>query len=105
MRDFMVLFLIINLLHTLSSYYIKNDQSNITLNNISFGSCFYGIESTRLDIFEKVLFHNPQLWMWTGDAAYVDERLIFTYYKSTNDVNFTYAKSLFDEARNLTGII
>lgn len=82
-------------------YYLKNGYHNSTqLNNISFGSCFFGRESNRLEIFDVVMKHDPQMWLWMGDAAYVDEHITFRYFMSTIDVNFTNAEQTFNAAKN-----
>lgn len=91
--------LILILLANVYSIYIKNEQQNV-LNNITFGSCFYGRESKRFDIFEKILSHNPQVWMWAGDASYVDELIIFNYWRSSIDVDFEKAQRIFEECKN-----
>ena len=38
---------------------------------IAFGSC-YGIEDHKSNIFETIAEDKPDLWIWLGDAAYVD---------------------------------
>jgi hypothetical protein len=82
-----------------NTYYISNSQDKV-LNNMTFGSCFYGRESKRFDIFEKILSHKPEMWMWTGDASYVDELIIFNYWKSTIDVDFEKSERIFNVCRN-----
>jgi hypothetical protein len=96
-----LLFFILIFIKTTSSFYLKNGHhNNITLNNISFGSCYYGRESERLDMFDIILKNNPQMWMWIGDAAYIDVQTIAFYWMSTNKVNFTLAEEIFDQAKN-----
>ncbi len=84
------------------SYYIPfGNHSNITLNNFAFGSCFYGYYSKRLDIFKTINENDPQMWLWLGDAAYVDQApLIIQYLKSTISVNFTKAEEIFHQSKN-----
>jgi hypothetical protein len=82
------------------SFYIETgDHKEITLSNFTFGSCFYGRESTRLDIFKTISKNKPQLFMWLGDAAYVDEKVTFGFWKSSIDVNFTRAEEIFEESK------
>ena len=38
---------------------------------IAFGSC-YGIFDKRTDIFERIAGDEPDLFVWLGDVAYVD---------------------------------
>ena len=86
----------------INSLYIGNNNQNIELNNFTFGSCFYGRLSKRLDIFEAIIEYDPQLWLWTGDAAYLDpfEHTLFYYWKSSLIVNFTHAEEIFKESKN-----
>lgn len=94
-KSFSLTIMLFHLLHVCFTYYIPTGtHSNITLHNISFGSCFYGRESERLDMFKVVLQNDPQLWMWMGDAAYVDEPTM-RFWASSIDVNFTKARSIF----------
>ena len=39
--------------------------------NLAFGSC-YGIFSHTSDIFETIADQKPDLFVWLGDVAYVD---------------------------------
>lgn len=89
------------LLNMYQGFYIKPmDYTDITLKNFAFGSCFYGRQSTRLDIFKSIKKTDAQMWFWLGDAAYVDKKLFLKYYKSTIDLNFTDVENIFDKARN-----
>jgi hypothetical protein len=92
-----ILYLFSFLSQFVKTYYLPEGQhKNITLNNFTYGSCFYGRESERLDIFKSIAALNPQMWFWLGDVAYIDVHTWFQYYKNTMDVNFTYAQQLFD---------
>jgi hypothetical protein len=96
---FFIIVSFFHLFHKSISYYIPTGaHSNITLHNISFGSCFYGRESERFDMFKVVLQNDPQLWMWMGDAAYVDEPTM-RFWASSIDVNFTEVRSIFSASR------
>jgi hypothetical protein len=97
----LVLLLSIFLIQLINCYYIDpRNTTNLEINSFAFGSCFYGRLSTRLDIFKSIQKEDPKLWMWLGDAAYVDRIAILNYYKSSIDVNFTLAKEIFDKSRN-----
>lgn len=102
MRFKFVFLLLINLslFYSFNSYYINNSHPDMTLNNFTFGSCFYGRESTRLDIFEKIIKHNSQMFLWMGDAAYVDLQTYVYYWKSNLEVNFTLAEQIWSESKN-----
>jgi hypothetical protein len=72
----------------------------MSINSFTFGSCFYGRFSTRLDIFKTIDQQNSDLWLWLGDAAYVDKHAIVDYWKSSHIVNFTLAEEIFNTSRN-----
>lgn len=68
------------------AYYISN-ENEIILKNISFGSCYNGFMSTRYDIFKTINLNYPQVFMWTGDVAYMDklhDTMINQYYQTHN---------------------
>lgn len=97
-KCFIILFYI---LQTIKGYFIPpGNHNNVTLHNFSFGSCFYGRESERLDIFKTVLKNSPQMWFWIGDAAYVDVNTVLYYWKSTLEVNFTEVEKIFNIAKS-----
>ena len=80
-------------------YYIQTgNHPKITLNNLTFGSCFVGRESDRFDMFKVILENDPQMWMWTGDAAYVDEPTS-QFWKSSIDLNSTKARKIFWDSK------
>jgi alkaline phosphatase D len=51
---------------------IKFHKTKTSL-EISFGSC-YGIEDRRNDIFKTISSRSPDIWIWGGDATYVDKK-------------------------------
>ena len=57
-----------------------HDSHNIT---IAFGSCnkFFGQEKS--DILYTIADLNPDIWIWLGDAAYIDNHK-YNYYATTN---------------------
>lgn len=52
-------------------------DSNITQTKISFGSCANFIKSPDIDIFPSIMQFNPELFIWLGDFAYVDDKILF----------------------------
>jgi hypothetical protein len=92
------LFFLIN--NSMSYPIISGSHKNTTLNTFAFGSCFYGRLSTRLDIFKTILLHKPELWVWLGDAAYVDTVAVWDYYKSHLNVDFKKAEEIFSLSKN-----
>ena len=57
----------------ISSYYIPEDNHNITeINSFAFGSCYNLKKSiSKYTIFNVIDKHKPDVFMWLGDAAYV----------------------------------
>ena len=96
--SFFIIFMIIK--NSLAYYIPSGDHEEINLNNFAFGSCFCGRHSTRLDIFKTIHKNKPDMWIWFGDAAYVDKLAVWDYWKSTLDVNFTLAEQTFNLSRN-----
>lgn len=84
---------------TTSYYYDDNNTDSLILTNFTFGSCFFGRLSKNLTIFNSIQKHNSQLWIWLGDAAYVDEPNIVHYYKSTFPNNWTRVEYLFNKSK------
>ncbi len=82
------------------SYYIPiGNHPNTTLTNFAFGSCFFGRLSTRLDIFNAINQENPELWLWLGDAAYIDE-FTMNMFKQTIDINSEKIIKTFNGSKN-----
>ena len=83
------------------SYYISPGlHKDSIITNFSYGSCYRGPHGWRSDIFNTVMKSKPQLWLWLGDAAYVDKLTIFHYYRSTQDLNFTKVEEIFNDTKN-----
>ena len=93
--------IILSLLKFASSYYIPiGNHNNTTLQNFAFGSCFGGFLSTNKTwIFKTILKNNPQLWIWGGDAAYLDSFSI-NYFRRSLALNFTHAENMFLKTKN-----
>jgi hypothetical protein len=97
--------LIIFSLFFVKTYYIaEGNHSNITLDNFAFGSCYGGFLKNRMDMFKIVLKSDPQMWLWVGDATYLD---FFTYNYLRKDFGFDsrhvekmFNETKFDECKN-----
>ena len=87
--------------YTLCIYYDDNQtDTNFILNNFTFGSCYYGRLSTNLTIFNAIKQHHSNLWLWLGDAAYVDEPNLLYYYKQTHPNNWTRVEEIFNTSKS-----
>ena len=107
-------FLIIILLTAVSStlqqkVFPVKDPNNII---VTFGSCNKDSkEDDSKHIFHKISALNPDIWIWLGDAAYVDHRvmpMIFTYAGETKIVkkfNEVKNSNAYSQLRNKTPII
>ena len=40
--------------------------------SVFFGSCFQNRKYKDYQLFSKILSHKPDVWMWTGDAVYLN---------------------------------
>lgn len=88
----------------INTYYIRSDNyTNKTLMNFAFGSCFNKLPKFKKwnhTIFKTVLANNPDLWLWMGDSAYVDNTTVVKYHKHTLDLNFTLIGEKFNTTKN-----
>lgn len=96
---FCILFLIV--CENVFSFYIPGgNHTEIILTNFSFGSCFGGFlsDSEKQWIFRTIEKQNPQIWIWAGDAAYLDSFSI-NYFKRSINLNFTHAEKMFNKTK------
>ena len=83
------------------AYYIQegNDPS-ITIINFTFGSNYYGRYLKEENIFKTILEHNPNLWIWLGNAVYLDKPK-FNYFTSSPELSdWSFIKQLYKNAKN-----
>ncbi len=54
-------------------YRLSEENRLKSISKISIGSCYNGRDpiNSRYDIFETISRHNPDLFIWLGDAAYI----------------------------------
>lgn len=91
--------LLLSLFELFPCYFIHNEKNfNKTLSNFSFGSCFMGFLSERDDIFKTINFNNPELWIWLGDAAYID-KINLNYFSSNIPLDVEYAQKMFNKVK------
>ena len=83
------------------SYYIQEgyDSSKI-ITNFTFGSNYYGRYSKEENIFQKVLEHKSNLWIWLGNAVYLDKPK-FNYFTNTREsMDWEFIKYLYQKVKN-----
>jgi len=82
------------------SYYIPSEENiNKTFSNFSFGSCFLGYLSERDDMFKTINENNPDLWVWLGDAAYID-KININYLSSSISLDIQFAEKMFNNVKS-----
>lgn len=61
---------------------------------IAFGSCFKFYRNQKTDVFKRISEHNPDVFLWLGDAAYIDNMPIVGYW--TPEINMTKVEEKFN---------
>ena len=84
-----------------SAYYIQegHDPSKI-ITNFTFGSDFYGRYSKEEDIFQTIITHKPNLWIWLGNAVYLDKPKFNYFSDSPESMDWEYIKLLYQKVKN-----
>ena len=83
------------------SYYIQEGVNPSTIiTNFTFGSNYYGRYLKEENIFQKIVSHNPNLWIWLGNAVYLDEPN-FNYFTNTRQsMDWDFIKYLYEKVKN-----
>ena len=94
---FSLLFLI---LISSESYYIQegHDPSKI-ITNFTFGSNYYGRYSQEEDIFQVILTHKPNLWIWLGNAVYLDKPKFNAFKNTPEKMDWDFIKLLYEKVK------
>ena len=98
------IFLFIIILIFCEAYYIKEGHaSNSEFTNFTFGSNYLSrySESENTNIFQKILSHNSQLFLWLGNAVYLDKPT-FNYFQSSPDddiMNWEIVKAIYKKVK------
>ena len=94
-----ILFII--LIISISSYHIKEGHaSSDIITNFTFGSNYYGRYSKDDNIFKTILNHNSNLWIWLGNAVYLDQPKFNYFQNSPKEVDSDFVKSLLKKVKN-----
>ena len=82
------------------SYYIQegHDPSKI-ITNFTFGSNYYGRYSQEEDIFQIILTHKPNLWIWLGNAVYLDKPKFNAFKNTPEKMDWDFIKLLYEKAK------
>lgn len=83
------------------AYYIQegHDPSKI-ITNFTFGSDFYGRYSKEEDIFQTIITHKSNLWIWLGNAVYLDKPKFNYFSDSPESMDWEYIKLLYQKVKN-----
>ena len=83
------------------TYYIQegNDPSMI-ITNFTFGSNYYGRYLKEEDIFKTIIGHNPNLWIWLGNAVYLDKPKFNYFANSPDSKDWEFVKLLYTKVKN-----
>ncbi len=107
------LVLLITIFKIIFSFYIANENKhNISaINNFVFGSCYNGVDhhKSRYDIFDIIENNKPDLFIWTGDAAYVRyyykkpsfiDKIFNSLFNRYESFNSTHVEFKFNQTKN-----
>lgn len=104
----MVSFTIVNCL------YQNEGHDSKVISKFSFGSCFMGFNMVRTDIFESINKYDPELFVWLGDATYIDDldlnlflgfKPVFNREYSQMKFNLTYHENFYSILRKNKPVI
>ena len=92
--------LFIILFISVSSYYIKEGHaSSSIITNFTFGSNYYGRYSQNENIFKTILQHNSNLWIWLGNAVYLDQPKLNYFQNSPKEIDADFVKALLKKVK------
>ena len=96
-----ILYIFTLLIFSSNSYYIQegHDSSKI-ITNFTFGSNYYGRYSKEDDIFQTIITHNSNLWIWLGNAVYLDKPNLNFFKNSPESIDFEFIKYLYEKAKS-----
>ena len=93
---FFFLFLIISV----KTYYVKEGHvSTKIITNFTFGSNYYGRYSKSSNIFETIQSHNPDLFIWLGNAVYLAQPKFNYFETSLENMDFEMVRSLYKKVK------
>ena len=83
------------------AYYIQegHDSSKI-ISNFAFGSNYYGRYSKEDDIFQTIITHKPNLWIWLGNAVYLDKPNFNVFKNSPEPLDFEFINLLYEKVKS-----
>ena len=88
------------LLISIKCYYIKEGHvSSKIITNFTFGSNYYGRNSESGDIFAKINEHNPNLFIWLGNAVYLDQPKFNYFRASPKTMDFDMIRVLYKKVK------
>ena len=82
------------------AYYIQEGHDSKIISNFTFGSNYYGRFSKEDNIFKTIIEHNSDLWIWLGNAVYLDEPKFDYFENSPKSMNWDYIKKLYEKVKS-----
>ena len=79
------------------TYYIQEGHEAYIITNFTFGSNYYGRYCEEEEIFQTIITHKSNLWVWLGNAVYLNKPR-FDYFVNTpelmewDDIKLLYQK-------------
>ena len=92
--------LLITIIVNLNAIYLEQGHNNLVVNRFVFGSCYNSQNKKRMDIFNNILLKNPDLFVWLGDATYIDRFSFKMVFGIAPDFDFENSILKFDEVYN-----
>jgi len=65
-------------------FLLVNANTNLT---IAFGACFKFYRNQKTDVFKRIGEFEPNIFLWLGDAAYIDIMPILAFWFPETDMN------------------
>lgn len=81
-------------------YYLPSGNTGKSFKRIAYGSCYNGFMMQRMDMFKTILKADPDLFIWLGDATYVDDLAIHIITGAQFPLNRTEAEIRFKSSFN-----
>ena len=95
-------FLIIIILLVLSQSYYIQEGLNPTkiITNFTFGSNYYGRYAKEEDIFQTIITHKPDLWIWLGNSVYLNKPKFNYFNNIPESMDWDLIKILYQKVKN-----
>lgn len=76
-------------------YFLPSGSTGKSFKRIAYGSCYNGFLMQRMDMFKSIIEVDPEMFVWLGDATYVDDFAMHIITGSQFPLNKTEAELRF----------